>query len=45
MKTGNEKEIKRVVEKIRDIILKERVKFMDTIEKKVSNIQTSTSKV
>ena len=38
MKTGNEKEIKRVVEKIRDIILKERVKFMDTIEKKVSKI-------
>ncbi len=41
MKSGNEKEIKKVVEKIRDIILKERIKFMDNVEKRVLKILTS----
>ena len=38
IKTGDEDEIKKVVTKIRDIILKEKVKFIDNIEKKVSKI-------
>lgn len=38
VKTGNDKELKKVVEKIRDIILRERIKFIDNVEKKVSNI-------
>ena len=38
MKTGDEKEIKKVVEKIRDIILKEKVKYMDNIEKRVAKV-------
>ncbi len=41
MKSGNNDEIKKVVEKIRDIILKERIKFIDNVEKKVSKILTS----
>jgi hypothetical protein len=38
MKKGDDKELKRVVEKIRDIILKEKIKFMDNIEKRVSKV-------
>ena len=41
MKNGDENDIKKVVEKIRDIILKEKVKFIDNIEKKVSKILIS----
>ena len=38
MKHGDEKEMLKTVEKIRDIILKERVKFMDNIEKRVAKV-------
>lgn len=41
MKSGEEKEIKKVIEKIRDIILKERIKFMDNIEKRVAKVLIS----
>jgi len=38
MNTDDDKEIKKVVEKIRDIILKERVKYIDNIEKRVAKV-------
>jgi len=38
LKSGDEKEIKKIVENIRDIVLKEKIKFLDTIEKKVEKI-------
>jgi len=41
MKSGNDKEIKKVVEKIRDIVLKEKIKFLDNIEKRVAKILIS----
>ena len=41
MKSGEEKEIAKTVEKVRDIILKEKVKFLDSIEKKVSKVLIS----
>ena len=37
-KNGDDKELKKNVEKIRDIILKEKVKFMDNVEKRVAKI-------
>ncbi len=41
MKSGNDDEIKKVVEKVRDVILKEKIKFLDNIEKRVSKILIS----
>ena len=41
MKSDDDKEIKKVVEKIRDVILKEKIKFLDSIEKRVSKILVS----
>jgi len=38
VKTGDDKEIQKVVEKIRDIIIKEKIKFIDNIEKKVAKV-------
>jgi len=38
MKSGNDEEIRKVVEKVRDIILKEKIKFMDNIEKRVAKV-------
>ena len=38
IKTGNDKELVKVVEKIRDIILKEKIKFMDSVEKRVAKV-------
>lgn len=38
LNSGDEKELAKVVDKIRDIIYKEKMKFMDNIEKKVSKI-------
>ena len=38
VKTGNDKEVTKVIEKIRDIVFKERMKFIDNIEKKVAKI-------
>jgi len=38
MKSGEEKEIKKVIEKVRDLILKEKIKFLDSIEKRVAKI-------
>ena len=38
VKTGNDKELKKVVDKIRDIVFRERMKFMDQVEKKVAKI-------
>jgi len=38
VKTGNDKELKKLVEKIRDIVFKEKTRFMDNIEKRVSKL-------
>lgn len=38
MKTGNDEEIRKTVEKVRDIILKERIKFLDNVEKRVAKV-------
>lgn len=40
-KSGDDKEVKKVVEKVRDIILKEKIKFLDNIEKRVAKILIS----
>ena len=36
IKTGNDKELKKTVEKIRDIVFKEKTRFIDNVEKRIS---------
>jgi len=38
VKTGNDKELLKVAEKIRDIILKEKIKFFDNVSKRVAKV-------
>ena len=38
VKSGNDKELMKVAEKIRDIILKEKVKFFDNVSKRVAKV-------
>lgn len=38
IKTGNDKELLKVAEKIRDIILKEKIKFFDNVSKRVAKV-------
>ncbi len=38
VKSGNEKELLKTVKKVQDIVLKEKIKFLDSVEKKVSKI-------
>ncbi len=38
MKTGNDKEILKIAEKVRDIIIKEKVRFFDNIAKRVVKV-------
>ena len=38
MKTGNDKEILKIAEKVRDIIIKEKVRFYDNIAKRVVKV-------
>lgn len=38
VKTGNDKELTRAVEKVRDIVLKEKHKFLDSVEKKIASV-------
>jgi hypothetical protein len=38
VKSGNDKELLKVAEKIRDIILKEKIKFFDNVSKRVAKV-------
>ena len=38
VKSGNDKELMKVAEKIRDIILKEKIKFFDNVSKRVAKV-------
>jgi hypothetical protein len=38
MKTGNDKEILKIAEKVRDIIVKEKIRFFDNIAKRVVKV-------
>lgn len=38
IKTGNEKELKKIVDKMRDIVFKEKMRFIDNVEKRISKI-------
>lgn len=38
VKTGNDKELTKVAEKIRDLILKEKIRFFDNVAKRVAKV-------
>jgi len=38
VKTGNDDELRKAVDKLRDVILKEKVKFFDSLEKRIKKV-------